>query len=138
MNKLFLTGIMLASLSLSLAACKNNSTDKPETSLPSAQSSVVGRDNTDNGKVTDGNGIIGDKDDKTSNRTENSGGVVSEIVSDAESITESAAEGIENGVSKAVSGAESVAEIIGDGIENGASKVESAVESITDTASDDN
>lgn len=128
MKKTILAGIFIASLTLSLAACKNNAADRPETSVPAAQSSMTAakdNDNTDNGKVTDGNGIIGDSEDKTANRTENSGGLISEVVSDTESIVESVGEGIENGASKVESFAESTTEKIGEFASNTVSNTES-------------
>ena len=124
MKKMLLACILLVSLVFSIAACKNNAAERPETSAPAAQSSIV-KDNTDNGKVTDGNGVIGDADDKNSNRTENSGGFISEVVSDTESMADKVEDGIENGASKVESFAESTTEKIGEFASNTVSNTES-------------
>ncbi|MBQ8135120.1 MAG: hypothetical protein IJ192_12060 [Clostridia bacterium] len=120
--------LMIAALAacMSFAACKTNTTQEPANSNPNngAESSVTASeisDNTNNdnirqeeasnGVVTDDNGVIGDGDN------DNSGNLVSDVVSDTGEIVSDVVSGAGDVVSDVVSGTESVANNAAEGLD---------------------
>ncbi len=141
MKKTIITLILIASLCMGLAACKSNSDEKPQNSTAVSETAKdKGMDN--NGNVTDGNGIIGDKDDDINKGTQPENPVskvvdgAGSVVSGTESVVENAADKIGDAAENVVSGTESVAENIAEGVGNGVSNVVSGTESVINEATD--
>lgn len=149
MKKIFIAVLSSAFICLSMAACKNNTENQPQNSNFYVESSVVSRtptaselysdirdenNNTNNGTVTDHNGIIGDAD----NRDNMLSDIVSDVVSGARDMTDETFDTAKNVTDDVISGTESIVDNAvsgaGNAVEDAASTTESVADNIADTA----
>ncbi len=133
MKKLIICSIAAFAILSSLAACKTNNNAVPENTGKSSASVVSVPEN--NGVVTDGNGIIGDNEDKTGSG--NKSGLVSTIedIADKEkSMVGSVAENIGNGVNSAIDSIGNAAGDVAEGAGNAVENIGDAAGNIADGA----